>query len=193
MTNGRLLVTESARRRVEAALEVARRTTTLPGERAAAIAAAERVVTANGLDRASFAWPGEERRAPPASRFTDDLFERPRSPAFKRGFYTREELDDVMARFREHTAASAAAFEAFRHYAEAEAAMRAEAIRTARRQMDRLAADIAVNWLWRNDVRVYPTTAAEDGSRRWVAPETSDLEYSDAGIIELAKAAGYEP
>jgi hypothetical protein len=71
------------RRRVEAALEIARRTTTLEGERAAALNRAHAMIERHDLDPDDFDIPGRKRskpKRPPQSAFREDLFARSRSP-----------------------------------------------------------------------------------------------------------------
>jgi hypothetical protein len=94
-----MATSKTPRERAEACYAVAR-STTHEGERAAAIGRGDAICEREGLDPASFDVPGRARPAsqrPPDSRYTDDLFRRPKAP----GSYSRDDINDTMRRYHE--------------------------------------------------------------------------------------------
>lgn len=183
---------EKARRRVEAALNLARDTRAGQAERDAALAGARRIVEANRLNPADFDWPGDKPKTPPRSRFRDDLFSRPRSPFFDHT-WTPEDIEDVLSAFQRHMReATRAQAEARRRTSDAADAF-AYGAAGQTKAMDRVRTDLCVSWLWQQSppVRVYGDAPAPDGSRRWRIPEVDDREYTDAGVVEVAEARGW--
>lgn len=184
-------VTEEARRRAERCFAVAR-STTFDGERDNAVARGIAIADAAGISLDEFDIPGRVKavpKPPPRSRFAEDLFTRPRSP-FYDGTATKDDFDDVLRRFREHMAAAA------RRAAREERERRQRAEGDPNRSgeaMNRLRADIAVNYLWARGLAVYRAADALDGGRLWVIPDLeNDLEYSDEGIVEVAQRRGWD-
>jgi hypothetical protein len=166
------------RERAERCFALAR-STTFAGERENAIARGKAIAQAAGLPFELFDIPGETR-TPPASRFSDDLFTRPRSP-FYAGGWTREDLDDVLSRYREQVEADERrASESDLGRVRRERAERVNQLRD------------ALNHLWRAGVRIYPWSGEAFGvDTLFIAPEVSAKEYDREAVLELARARGW--
>jgi hypothetical protein len=170
-----------ARERAEGCFALARSTTFAP-EREAAIARGKQIADKAGIPLELFDIPGETR-TPPASRFRDDLFTKPRSP-FYAGTWTREDLDDVLRHFREQMD------EAERYTADLDR-VRAERVRRERAEKLTMLRD-ALNHLWIAGVRIYPWSGEAFGlDTVFIAPEVSANEYDVEGVFELARSRGW--
>lgn len=178
------------------------RSTTFEGERANAVARGKAIAQAAGLPLGLFdipgeagAWSEEGRRqytdeirrheSPPASRFAEDLFTRPRSP-FYAGTWTRADLDDVLNRFQ-------AGME------RAERQARDSDLERVRNERERRALELirlrdAINFLWIADVRIYPWSGGEAFGldTLFIAPDVSAEEYDAEGVFELASERGWK-
>jgi hypothetical protein len=179
-----------ARRRAERCFAVAR-STNFPAERETAVKRGEAIANAAGLSLDDFDIPGRVKAEPRRPRMsTADLFG------------SRSNLEEILRSFEEtirgwpRSSFADAHFNAVRE----EQRRRADAWTNRPRDSDpnrsgtalnRLRADLAVNFLWKLDVRVYPTTAGADGERLFVVPDESELEYDDLGIVEVAKRRGW--
>lgn len=182
-----------ARRRAERCFALAR-STTFDAERETAVQRGEAIAKAAGLSLDSFDIPGRTKAPPKRPTMRVDLFEGDGSG-----------LEDMLRSFEEalkrryRTAFNDAFFDAVRQ----EQRDRAEAWTSERQRareadpnrsgpaMTRLRCDLALNFLWRKEVRVYPTTDGTKGERLFVIPDESDLEYDEEGIIEVATRRGW--
>lgn len=169
---------------IEAALEVARRPTTSPGERDAAINGAMRLIERSGADPDSFDIPGRSKLA--GKRADRIVVDDPLGDLY--GF--KSTTESVLRSFEEALRRrQREEFDPFSASVRAEQAKRERAGFNA--GVKRLAADLALGFLWERDVRAYPTVAALDGGRRFVIPEESALEYDEDGVVEVARRHGW--